>query len=126
VRARRCSLSSYDAQKIKTALRCICRNAIESHILHLPTPRNGAAHIVGQDDELRRPAVVVAAKTYDVDLSHSDSQRSRQFGRQAVLEGEDSPAELKAAGTSIKTKKILASPTGFEPKSRKSAGKGKE
>src|SRR5262245_1780732 len=27
-----------DAQKIKTALRWICRNAIESQILHLPTP----------------------------------------------------------------------------------------
>jgi hypothetical protein len=28
-------------------------------------------HIVRQDDKLRRPAVVIAAETYDVDFSHS-------------------------------------------------------
>jgi hypothetical protein len=64
-----------------------------------PGHLDGGFHIVSQDDELRRPAVIVRAKTYDVDLSHSDSQRSRQFGRQAVLEGKDSPAELKALTT---------------------------
>ena len=41
----------------------------------------------------------MGAEADDVDLSHSASQRSRQFGRQAVLEGKDSPAELKALTT---------------------------
>jgi len=64
-----------------------------------PSYLDGGFHTVCQDDELGRSAVVKGAKTYDVDLSHSDSQRSRQFGKQAILEGEDSPAELKALTT---------------------------
>ena len=37
----------------------------------LPGQVNRRFHVVCQDDELRRPAVVIAAKTHDVHLSHS-------------------------------------------------------
>ena len=40
----------------------------------------GSSHIVGQDDELRRPAVIMAAKCYDVDLSHSGRKIARKPG----------------------------------------------
>ena len=36
----------------------------------LPGHLDGGFHIVCQDDELGRPAVVMGAKAYDVDLSH--------------------------------------------------------
>ena len=34
----------------------------------LPRLVDGGSHIVSQDDELRRPAVVMAAKSYDLDF----------------------------------------------------------
>ena len=36
-----------------------------------PRHIDGGFHAIGQDDELGRPAVVMAAKAHDVDLSHS-------------------------------------------------------
>ncbi len=41
-----------------------------------PSHLDGGSHIVGQDDELRRPAVIKGAKAYDIDLSHSGPQNS--------------------------------------------------
>ena len=38
----------------------------------------GGFHTVGQDDKLGRPAVVMGAKTYDVDLSHSGRKIARK------------------------------------------------
>jgi hypothetical protein len=38
------------------------------------------SHIVGQDDELRRSAVIMGAKTYDVDPSHSGRENSEKPG----------------------------------------------
>jgi hypothetical protein len=38
----------------------------------------GGFHIVGQDDELRRPAVVMGAKAHDVDLGHSGGENSEK------------------------------------------------
>jgi len=35
----------------------------------LPSLNDGGFHVVCQDDELGRPAVVMGAKTYDVDLT---------------------------------------------------------
>jgi hypothetical protein len=43
------------------------------------------ACIVGQDDELRRPAVIVRAKAYDVDLSHSGRKIARKLGKSKGL-----------------------------------------
>jgi hypothetical protein len=55
----------------------------------LPSHLDGGFHIVSQDDELRRSAVVIGAKTYDVDLSHSGRENSEkprleQGGRRGV------------------------------------------
>jgi hypothetical protein len=41
----------------------------------LPRLVDGGSHIVSQDDELRRPAVVMAAKSYDLDFGHSGFHR---------------------------------------------------
>ena len=43
-----------------------------------PSHLDGGFHIVGQDDELRWSAVVMGAKTYDVDLSHSGRENSEK------------------------------------------------
>jgi hypothetical protein len=48
----------------------IYRTGLESPPLYVPGHVDGGSHIVSQDDELRRPAVVMGAETYDVDLSH--------------------------------------------------------
>jgi hypothetical protein len=39
---------------------------------------DGRFHIVSQDDKLGRAAVIMGAKTYDVDLSHSGPQNSEK------------------------------------------------
>jgi hypothetical protein len=44
----------------------------------LPSHLDGGFHTVGQDDKLGRPAVVMGAKTYDVDLSHSGRENSEK------------------------------------------------
>jgi hypothetical protein len=41
-----------------------------------PSHLDGGFHIFCQDDKLRRSAVVMGAKAYDVDLSHSGPQNS--------------------------------------------------
>jgi hypothetical protein len=46
----------------------------------LPSHLDGGSHIVSQDDELRRPAVVKGAKAYDVDLSHSGRKIAKKLG----------------------------------------------
>jgi hypothetical protein len=57
----------------------ICRSVIGSPRRHVPTTIfDGGFHVVGQDDELRRPAVVMGAKTYDVDLSHSGRKNNEK------------------------------------------------
>jgi hypothetical protein len=45
-----------------------------------PRLTDGRFHVVCQDDELRRSAVIVAAKTYDVYLSHSGAKIARKPG----------------------------------------------
>jgi hypothetical protein len=45
----------------------------------IPRLIDGGFHTVGQDDELRRPAVVVGAKAYDVHLSHSGREISEKL-----------------------------------------------
>jgi len=44
----------------------------------LPSHLDGGFHTVGQDDKLGRPAVVIRAKTYDVDLGHSGRENSEK------------------------------------------------
>jgi hypothetical protein len=46
----------------------------------LPRHVDGGFHIVCQDDELRWSMIVMAAKTYDVDLSHSGRKIARNRG----------------------------------------------
>src|SRR4029434_82256 len=46
----------------------------------LPSHVDSGSHIVSQDDELRRPAVVIAAKADDVPLSHSGRKIARKLG----------------------------------------------
>jgi hypothetical protein len=47
----------------------------------LPSHVDGGAHVVRQDDELRGSVVVMAAETYDVDLSrHSGRKIARKAG----------------------------------------------
>jgi hypothetical protein len=46
----------------------------------LPSHLDSGSHIVSQDDELRRPAVVIAAKADDVPLSHSGRKIARKLG----------------------------------------------
>ena len=46
----------------------------------LPCHLNALAPIVSQDDELRRPAVVMGAETHDVDLSHSGRKIAKNLG----------------------------------------------
>ncbi len=46
-----------------------------------PSHVDGGFHTVGEDDELRRPAVVMGAKTYDVDLRHSGRKITRNPGQ---------------------------------------------
>jgi hypothetical protein len=45
-----------------------------------PSHVDGGFHIVGQDDELRRAAVVMGAETHDVYLSHSGRENSEKTG----------------------------------------------
>jgi hypothetical protein len=53
------------------------RTGIESPPLRAPRGHvDGGFHVVRQDDELRRPAVIMAAKAHDVDLSHGGRQNS--------------------------------------------------
>jgi hypothetical protein len=42
-----------------------------------PRQLDGRFHAVRQDDELRWPAVIRGAKTYDVDLGHSGVKIAR-------------------------------------------------
>ena len=51
-----------------------------------PSLAYGGFHTVGQDDELGRPAVVMAAKAYDVDLSHSGRKIARNRGKSKRLD----------------------------------------
>ena len=44
----------------------------------LPSHLDGGFHTVGQDDKLGRPAVVMGAKAYDVDLSHGGRENSEK------------------------------------------------
>ena len=46
---------------------------------------DGGSHFGRHDDELRRSALVMAAKTYDVDLSHSGRKIARKLGEQGGL-----------------------------------------
>jgi hypothetical protein len=41
-----------------------------------PSYLDGGFHVVCQDDKLARSAVVIRAKTYDVNLSHSGRERN--------------------------------------------------
>jgi len=51
-----------------------------------PSHLDGGFHTVGKDDELRWPAVVKAAETHDVDLSHSGRKIARKLrGEQGAL-----------------------------------------
>jgi hypothetical protein len=43
-----------------------------------PSHLDGGFHTVGQDDELRWSTVIMGAKTYDVDLSHSGRENSEK------------------------------------------------
>jgi hypothetical protein len=44
------------------------------------------ADFIGQDDELRRPAVVISAKAHDVNLSHSGRENSeKRRGEQGAM-----------------------------------------
>ena len=45
-----------------------------------PSHVDGRFHVVGQDNKLRRSAVVKAAETHDVDLSHSGRKIARKPG----------------------------------------------
>jgi hypothetical protein len=47
----------------------------------VPGHVDGGFHIVRQDDELRGPAVIIAAKCYDVDLSHSGRKIAGKLGK---------------------------------------------
>ena len=47
----------------------------------LPRQLDGGFHIVGHDDELRGSAVVIAAKSHDVDLSHGGRKIARKAGK---------------------------------------------
>jgi phage/plasmid primase-like uncharacterized protein len=40
---------------------------------------NSGFHTVWQDDEFRRPAVVIRAKTYDVNLGHTGRKMARKL-----------------------------------------------
>ena len=52
-----------------------------------PSHVNSGFHIVSQNDELGRPAVVVAAKTNDVDLGHMRAENSEKLiGEQEGLD----------------------------------------
>ena len=52
-----------------------------------PSHVNSGFHIVSQNDELGRPAVVVAAKTHDVDLGHMRAENSEKLiGEQEGLD----------------------------------------
>jgi hypothetical protein len=46
----------------------------------LPSHVYGNSHIVSHDNEFRRTAVIIAAKAYDVDLSHSGRENSEMPG----------------------------------------------
>ena len=46
----------------------------------LPSGLDGGFHIVSQNYEFRRPAVVMGAKTYDVDPGHSGRKIARKQG----------------------------------------------
>ena len=59
-------------------VRWIYRTGIESPPSMLPSHLDGGFHTVGQDDKLGRPAVVMGAKAYDVDLSHSGRENSEK------------------------------------------------
>jgi hypothetical protein len=61
-------------------VRWIYRSAIESPPPMFPSHLDGRFHIVRQDDKLRRTAVVMGAKAYDVPLGHSgrNNQKSTQ------------------------------------------------
>lgn len=53
---------------------------LEVRAAMLPSLANGGFHTVGEDDELRWPAVVIAAKTDDVHLSHSGRDIAKKPG----------------------------------------------
>jgi hypothetical protein len=46
-----------------------------------PSHVDGGSHTVRQDDELRRPAIVMGAEAHDVDLSHSGRKIARKLGK---------------------------------------------
>jgi hypothetical protein len=57
----------------------------------LPSDVDGGFHVVGQDDELGRPAVVIAPKTHDVKPSHSGRENSEKLrGEQGGLDSKRS------------------------------------
>jgi hypothetical protein len=43
-----------------------------------PGHLDGGSHIVCEDDELRRPAVIMGAEAHDIDLSHSGRENSEK------------------------------------------------
>ena len=47
-----------------------------------PSHLDSGFHIDCQDNKLRRPAVAMGAKTYDVDLSHSGRENSEKMRRE--------------------------------------------
>ena len=51
----------------------------------LPSHVDSGFHIVGEDDELGRPPVIVAAKAHDVDLSHGGRENSEKLRGEQVV-----------------------------------------
>jgi hypothetical protein len=60
-----------------------------------PSHLDSGSHIVCQDDELRRPAVIMGAKAYDVDLSHSGRKIAKK------------PGESKGDGLGVRGHQII-------------------
>jgi hypothetical protein len=50
-----------------------------------PSHLDGGFHIVSQDDELRWSTIVMGAKTYDINLSHSGRKIARKLGKSKGL-----------------------------------------
>jgi hypothetical protein len=80
---RRPSALSQNAQRPFPHQLGLCRGFVEPRLevraSMFPRHLDGGSHIVCQDDELRRAAVVMAAKADDVDLSHSGRENSEKI-----------------------------------------------
>jgi hypothetical protein len=53
---------------------------LELRTAMFPSLADGGTHIISQDDELGRSAVVKGAKAYDIDLSHSGRKIAKKQG----------------------------------------------